>query len=174
MSKWLRGLFALLILLGLWLALSLSLPRHFSLERSVALAAESEWIVPYLIQTEKQKLWSPFTIQVRSAAPDTEIQAAFRLSPEWEAQGRLHLSREKAGQQLRITLNRDARWNFWARYHTRRLERETGGQLDRGLAKLKALAEADAEMAAAQRAATADSVAHVPLDTLSTEVQTPE
>ena len=169
-----RGLFALLIVLGVWLALSLSLPRHFSLARSVALAAEPEWIYPYLAQTEKQNLWSPFAMRIQSAAPDTEIQAAFRLSPQWEVQGRLHLNRDKTGQQLRVTLNRDAGWNLWARYHTRLWEREAGAQLDRGLAKLKALAEADAELAAAQNAATADSVAHVPIDTLSTEVQTPE
>jgi hypothetical protein len=181
-----RGSLALLVLVTLLLALGgigLLLPRHYQAEKQIVIQAPAEIIFPYLIKPEKLLLWSsyavkPLTMSPIDRAPNAaqaglEVHAEFQLAHR-KAKGQLRLQPTANGVHLTASLQGDAKYNLISRYGNHNLEREINRHFENDLAILKGLAEADAKILAAQKAAAADSVSHVPLDTVSTEVQTAE
>jgi hypothetical protein len=69
-----------------------------------------------------------------------------------------------------ITADYDLGYNPWARFSHRSLRNQTSDRLRLECAQLKSMTEQDAQFAAAQKAAATDSIAHFPLDTVSTAI----
>jgi hypothetical protein len=145
----------------------------------VGIAAAPEFIYPYISRLERWSEWSAADThgwQKLDSAMDRSVQYRVPLQYRSHADLGFILASENKNKasRLKMVMNVDFGWKVLARHAHRDLREETAKRFELDISRLRALAENDAKLAAAQQAADADSVSLVPLDTVSTEVQPAE
>jgi hypothetical protein len=156
-----------------------SWPGKWSLESEVGIAAAPEFIYPYISRLERWSEWSAADThgwQKLDSAVDRSVQYRIPLQYRSHADLGFILASENKNNasRLKMVMQVDLGWKVLARHAHRDLREETVKGFEVDMSRLRALAENDAKLAAAQNAADADSVSLVPLDTVSTEVQPAE
>jgi|GEM_PF-6593046 len=114
------------------------------------------------------------SLAIVSSDSAATVATRLQLGDGETASGWLQLLPKDSGQVLIQGFSLDAGWNLRARYgNLNRLDGLKAGMLQ-GSSLLKEWVEKDLQMREAQTVAASDSVAHAPIDTLSTEVKTAE
>lgn len=173
---------------GLWWAW----PGKWSIETEVGIAAAPEFIYPYISRLEKWPEWSTAdTHGWEKQASEAEHSIHYRVPLQYRSHAELTytLKFENAPEtraetqadtasapltRLRMGMQVDFGLKVLARYAHRHLRDEIRQRFEFEAARLRELAENDAKLAAAQKAADADSISLVPMDTVSTPVQPAE